>query len=277
VLHSVYEHRDKTICTAALKNVICHTEAGRDCLRRLGYSGRVAVIPHGCVELAGEELWNIYQTPYCLVQFGFGFDYKGVEVALEALALLKGRDDRKYEDVFFTYLCSETPHTSSINSAYSRRLEIRKEELGLSENVAILRGYQSEASLYNFLQTNKIAIFPYQSDPKNVVYGASGAIRLALANRVPTIASSSPMFADLEGVVPRPSTAAELAREIDKVFSDGDYRQSLIVKASEYAKATTWKAVAAMYAREMRTILDERAATRTRMNFRNDGVSLSKG
>lgn len=257
VLHSVYEHQDKAVCTSSIKNVICHTEVGRDCLRRLGHTGRITTIPHGCLDL-GEvrELYNNYETPYALMQFGFGFGYKGLDVALEALSLLKARPDKKYDEVFFTYFCSESSHTASINNAYYKGLMTRVETLGLSENVAIIRGFQSEQSLFYALRVNKLAIFPYQSDPANVVYGASGAIRLALANHIPTIASSSPMFADLEGIVPRPTNASELAGVIDRVFSDDVYKQSLVASATSYTQLNTWKDVAKKYVCEMQYLID---------------------
>jgi glycosyltransferase involved in cell wall biosynthesis len=263
VLHSVYEHQDKAICTSAIKEIIVHTEAGKDCLERLGRRGGVTVIPHGCVDLGDvSELYNKYEVPYPLMQFGFGFSYKGVEVALDALAILKDRPDRKYEEIFFTYLCSEAPHSRNIIDRYHDALSSRIRSLGLSENVVILRGYRSEEDLFRHLRVNRLAIFPYRSDPENVVYGASGAVRLALANRVPTIASSSPMFADLEGVVPRPDDAAGLAREIDRVFSDGEHRRQLIARSADFVARTSWKEAAALYADMMRRIIGTGGARR---------------
>ena len=48
-MHSVYEHLDKTVCTAAVKNIVVHSQEAMNCLRRVGNSSRIFVIPHGCV------------------------------------------------------------------------------------------------------------------------------------------------------------------------------------------------------------------------------------
>lgn len=247
-LHSVYEHLDKVVCTSPMRNVVVHSVAGRDCLRRFGFRGNVGVINHGCVSY-GEfaENWNIYQTPYAIVQFGFGFGYKGVDKVLEAVAALRREQPEKYRDIFYTYLCSESRHARGINDAYYRSLLSRAADLGIEDNVAIIRGFQDESVICQYLRTNKLAVFPYETDPSNVVYGASGAVRIAMANGIPTVASSSHMFDDLDGVLPRPSDATALAAEIDRVFSCGEYRKGMVEKASSYVAANSWAAVADRY------------------------------
>ena len=247
-VHSVYEHLDKVVCTGAIKSMIVHTESGAACMRRLGSLAQIHVIPHGCLPCSDpDEHWNIYQTPYTILQFGFGFAYKGVNVALDALHRLRTEQPVKYREIFFTYLCSENSHLRAVNGAYYQQLRTQVDSLGLHDNVAIIRGYQSEISLYQYLRTNKLAIFPYQSDPQNVVYGASGAVRLALANARPTIVSASPMFDDLAGVLPRPGHAGDLAAAIDQVFSDEIYRQQLITQGLHYIEQHSWAQTARHY------------------------------
>lgn len=247
-MHSVYEHLDKTVASSAMKNIIVHTDTGRECLARLGNGAKTWTIPHGCVVYDGvEELWNTWDTPYAIVQFGFGFAYKGVEVALEAIAEAKRRQPEKYRDIFYTYFCAESPHVKNVISEYARKIQAKIRDLGLQDNAAIIRGYQSDQSLENILRTAKLALFPYVTDPKNVVYGASGAVRIAMANQVPTIASSSHMFDDMEGVLPRPTGAAELADEIDRVFSNSDYRQGMLYRSSQYIRENSWDATALRY------------------------------
>jgi hypothetical protein len=86
-LHSVYEHLDKVVCTAPMKNVVVHSHTGKTCLKRLGFRGEVEVIPHGCITYGDvRENWNIFQTPHAIIQFGFGFSYKGVGDALRAVS-----------------------------------------------------------------------------------------------------------------------------------------------------------------------------------------------
>jgi glycosyltransferase involved in cell wall biosynthesis len=121
------------------------------------------------------------------------------------------------------------------------------EALGLQDNVAVIRKYQTEQTINNYLRTAKIALFPYMTDPKNVVYGASGAIRVAMANRIPVVASNSHMFDDLEGVVPRPGDHVTLAKEIDTIFSSEEYRTALVGRQDRYVRENNWDVTADRY------------------------------
>ncbi len=247
--HSVYEHLDKSVCTSAIKNIVVHSEEAKQCLRRLGNNSRIFVIPHGCVELQQEdktELWNIFQTPYALVQFGFGFFYKGVDRVLDAIHLLKLKE-AKFHEMFYVYLCSDNKHTNMVHAQYYEHLMQKINELDLHDNAAIIRKYQTSQTINHYLRTAKLALFPYMQDPKNIVYGASGAIRVAMANGIPVIASSSHMFDDLEGVVPRPTSPEALAKEIDEVFSNEKYRRVLLDKQDKYIKNNTWSISADRY------------------------------
>jgi glycosyltransferase involved in cell wall biosynthesis len=246
-LHSVYEHLDKTICTSAAKNLIVHTQTGKKCLQQLGHNQPIFIIPHGCIQYENTtELWNIFQSPYTLIQFGFGFFYKGVDRAIDAVHLLKTTDP-KFKDIFYVYLCSDSGHFDSVHSQYYHFLNDKIEKLNLQDNVSIIRKFHTEQTINNYLRTAKIALFPYSTDPKHVVYGASGAIRVAMANEIPTIASESHMFDDLEGILPRPTNAQELAKEIDEIFSNDKYKSMLLNKIDQHIKDNTWDVAADKY------------------------------
>ncbi len=247
-VHSVYRHLDKVVCTAPIQNAIVHTKEAADCYKSLG--GRMpAVIPHGCVVFDDvQENWNLFQTPYAVIQFGFGFRYKGVDMALRAISHLKSLKPDKYKDIFYTYLASENPNTRNINRSYRQELIGLVRELDLIDNVAIVPGYHEDQVINQYLRTAKLAVFPYVPDAKNVVYGASGAIRVAMANGIPVIGSTSPMFSDLEGVIPRAATPEGLAKEIGMIFSDGGHKASVLERQSKFIRSQTWDVIAGMYA-----------------------------
>lgn len=255
-LHSVYEHLDKSICCAAIKNVIVHSQEAKNVLIQLGSRNKIFVIPHGCIIIENNsELWNIFQNPYVLIQFGFGFFYKGVDKILEAIHYLKNKDIEKWGNIFYCYLCSENPHTNLIHEKYYEFLLEKVEKLSLQDNVVIIRKFQSDEIINNYLRTAKLAIFPYQADPENTVYGASGAVRIAMANGIPTIASSSHQFDDLENILPRPSNVKELAEEIDRILSDEKYKKNIIDKSQKYIKENTWDIVADKYLNTYKEII----------------------
>jgi glycosyltransferase involved in cell wall biosynthesis len=120
-------------------------------------------------------------------------------------------------------------------------------ELGVENNVVIIRKFQSEQTINNYLRTAKLALFPYRSDPNNTVYGASGAVRIAMANGCPIVAGGNHQFDDLEGILPRATTAEELAFEIDKIFSSETHRNNIIAKSQKYINENTWDICADKY------------------------------
>ena len=113
--------------------------------------------------------------------------------------------------------------------------------------MAIIRGYQSDASLDAYLKTNQVAIFPYVMNGEHTVYGATGAARLAMAAGTPTITSSVPQFDDVEGVCPRPSTAEELAQEIESLFGSKGVREKQVEKQNKWLQDNSWDNITKMH------------------------------
>src|ERR1700722_7193009 len=96
-MHSVFHHRDKTIVEAAMPNIVVHLDGAKTLLQEeKGISSKVVVIPHGCHSYNNERLWNFYKSDKTFMQFGFLFRYKGWQLALEAVSILK----KKYPNVF---------------------------------------------------------------------------------------------------------------------------------------------------------------------------------
>lgn len=242
--HSVYKHQDKTVCEVICNNIIVHSDIAQSILQEKGVEAEITVIPHGCVE--GKDLtrlWNIYRSPHTLMQFGFGFEYKGWTTALEAVKLLKD----KYPDIFYLVLFSESNFSVDYHDSQFAKLEKVIEELGLQEHVAAIRGFQPEAVIDTFLRVVRVAIFPYTSHPDHIVYGSTGAARIAMANGTPTITSTLPLFYDLKDIVPQINNAQELADALDKMFSDNKYYEELRQKEIQYVRDNSWEKVADKY------------------------------
>lgn len=238
-MHSVFHHRDKTIVEAAMPEIITHLQGGYDVLKKeKEIPGQVYVVPHGCYPYNKEKLWNFYKSDRTFVQFGFGFRYKGWENSIRAAAILK----EKYPDVFFTGLFSESPYNKGEHQLYYNDLMDLVEELDVKENVAILRGYQSDATLDSYLRTNQATIFPYISHPAHEVYGASGAARVAMSKGLPVVTSSVNHFSDLPSI--KADTPEEIAHELDKLFSVPGAKDAQIQKQLSYLDENTWEKIA---------------------------------
>lgn len=242
-MHSVFHHKDKTICEAAMPEIVVHLPGAAQVLKEeKGISGKVHVIPHGSFPCeTKEKLWNFYKSNRTFMQFGFGFRYKGWENCIKATKILK----EKYEDVFFTGLFSESEFNKVEHELYYNELMDMVNQFGLEENVAILRGYQSDASIDSFLRTNQATVFPYVAHPDHEVYGASGAARVAMSKALPVITSSVNHFSDLPTI--KADSAEEIAASLDLLFSNSKFKESQINKQIDYLNETTWEKVAAKY------------------------------
>ena len=246
-MHSIYQHLDKLVYSECAKNILVHTKNAKSMLKELGNTSNVYVIPHGCITVDdNSEIWNIFQNPYTIMQFGFGFEYKGVDRAIKAIHHLK-TTDKKFENIFYFYLLSENSHNKNSNYQYYNKLMELIKELGVENNVAIIKKFQTEKMLHYYLRMAKLCIFPYVNNLDNTVFGASGAIRLALANKKPIIASESHLFDDFEGLLPRPSNEFELAKEIDEMFSNDEYKNKIIENGQKYIYENTWDNVCNKY------------------------------
>lgn len=241
-LHSVYRHEDKTICEAACPNVIVHSPGARQVLLDKGINRPIEVIPHGCRhEPNNQKLWNLYRSSHTVMQFGFGFRYKGWEQSLAIIAELK----KTTPDVFFTGIFSTTTIDHGMR-LYMGELQDLAKKLGIEENIALIPGFMSEVALSSYLRTSAVGLFPYVSHQDHECWGASGAARLAMAHCLPIVGSAMHHFDDLEGVVPRPRTIEDAAGEIKKLWEDPSAQ---LKRQNEYLKANSWDAVADLHIR----------------------------
>lgn len=242
-MHSIFHHRDKTICEAAMPEIVAHLQGGADVLKKeKQVPGKVHVVPHGCDPCTNsEKLWNFYKSDHTFMQFGFGFRYKGWENCIKAAAILK----QKYQDVFFTGLFSESDYNAVEHHIYYNELMNLADKLNVKENVAIIRGFQSDATLDSYIRTNQAVVFPYISHPQHEVFGASGAARLAMSKGAPVITSSVNHFSDLPTL--KADTPEEIANALLKIFSDKKFQQNHINNQISYLSENTWEKVAQKY------------------------------
>ena len=241
-MHSVFHHRDKTIVEAAMPEIVVHLEGAKKVLKEEKcLTSEVYVIPHGCYNLDNEKLWNFYKSDHTFMQFGFGFRYKGWELAIKATECLK----RKYSDVFFTGLFSESPFCKADHQIYYDELMNLVNEFDLSNNVAIIRGYQSDASLDSYLKTNQAVLFPYVSHASHEVFGASGAARMAMSKMCPVVTTNVNHFSDLPTL--KADTPEDIAEALNSMFSNPLAREDQIEKQLKYVVDNSWDNIAARY------------------------------
>jgi glycosyltransferase involved in cell wall biosynthesis len=237
ILHSVFHHLDKTICEAPIAEVIVHLDGAKKILKdEKKISGDVYVIPHGCYKTTTDKkLWNLYKSEHTIIHQGFGFHYKGFHNSICVVKELK----KKYSDIFLTILFSETEQNKTGHQLYYNELIQLIDQLELRDNIAIIRGFQSEEVIDSYLRTNNVALFPYISDPKHEVFGASGAARLAFSKGIAVVSSDIPHFSDLPTI--KADNIEDMACEIDKLFSNRKLMEEQISKQFAYITDNSWE------------------------------------
>ena len=241
-LHSVFpNHFDKTVVEASIPEIVVHLEGAKTALINKGVSGKVHVIPHGCYTADQTKLWNIYRSEHTFVQAGFLLPYKRFQDSIRAVSILKS----KFPDVFFTGICSETDFNAVAHQTYYTELLGLINELDLANNVALIRGFQTDLAISSYLRTNQVAVFPYGSDKEHTVYGASGASRLAMAAGVPVITSSVPHFEDLPTI--KADGPEAMAEALEKLFTDKTARKEQVEKQNAHIAANSWAETADRY------------------------------
>lgn len=239
-MHSVFHHRDKTIVEACMPEIIVHLDGAKNVLQKeKGINNPVHVMSHGCMPVTDHaRLWNFYKSGHTFMQFGFGFRYKGWEKSIRATAILR----EKYPDVFFTGLYSESPFNAIDHQVYYDELMALINELGIQENVAIIRGYQSDVALDSYMRTNQATVFPYVSHPAHEVFGVSGAARVAMSKMAPVITTNVNHFSDVPTL--KADTPEEIADALDMMFSNPLARKAQVEKQLAYLNENTWEKVA---------------------------------
>jgi glycosyltransferase involved in cell wall biosynthesis len=247
-MHSVFHHRDKTIVEASIPEVIVHLDGARKVLKEeKGIPGVVHVIPHGCHPASPERLWNFYKSDHTFLQWGFGFRYKGWELSIRAADILR----KRYPDAFFTGLFSESPYNRVDHQVYYDELARLIDDLDLRKHVAIIRGYQSDASLDSYMRTNQAIVLPYVSHPDHEVFGVSGAARLAMSKMAPVITTSVNHFSDVPTL--KADTPEQIADALGRMFSDNGAREHQVSRQLDYLRENTWSNVAERHVRLFET------------------------
>jgi glycosyltransferase involved in cell wall biosynthesis len=240
VMHSIFHHQDKIIVENSIPEIIVHLDEAKNVLKQeKQISSKVAVIPHGCIPCIDKsKLWNFYKSNYTFVQFGFLFRYKNFQNSIKAVSLLKS----KYNNIFFTGLCSESPFAKLEHDIYYNELTDLINKLDIQENVSLIRGYQSDNVLNAYLRTNKAAIFPYFYDKDNECFGSSGAAPYAMSKNIPVISSSVNHFKNLPTI--KADDPETIADELDKLFSNKNHYEEQLSKQNSHLELYSWKNIA---------------------------------
>lgn len=205
-----------------MKNIIVHTQEAKTILLRRGVTANIHVIAHGCLEYSPQEI--IPNEPR-IFSFGFGLRYKGIEVAVKTVKnLLPEFPNLSYLGVF--------GEESVPAKHYLKDIKI------LATGNFTFLDYQPIDELKKLAQTCSLALFPYVGE----VYGASGAVRLAMAWGLPVVTSKVSLFDDLKDVV----LQGDIENQVRKILKE--YPQEQVKIQQNFIEKYSWENMADRHA-----------------------------
>jgi len=244
VLHSVYDHVDKLVFEAPCNEIIVHSKPGRDLLIKKGIEVPIHHIPHGCIPPIDIDLkFSNMQNKQLIFQYGFGFEYKGWTNVNDIIDGLKN----EFPDVAYVGIFNMSKFSLMMHSEYYKSLMRNIRDRHLEEHIVLHKGFRSEQVLFSYMKQARINLFPYWNHPEWRVYGASGAVRLALASGTPTIVGDVPFFEEFKGYIPVCSTTEEYVKEMAKILKDVTYREETQKGMLDFINERSWDKVARWY------------------------------
>lgn len=229
------DRRGFSVLARAADLIICHSQHARDaCLRKYRPHCPLVVMPHGNYvgvypparprEVVLRELGLDPHLPVvgCV---GMLRDYKGLDLAFEAVARLSGR---------VQLICAGGPHPSYDVEA------LRAKASGMSSAALVARSL-SDQEFADYCAACDVMLFPYRK------ITGSGALLAALSLRRGVVASDLPYFRELlaghpdAGVLVPPGDVAALARAIESFLAIDPSRRT--IAARDLADQFAWEKV----------------------------------
>ncbi len=162
--------------------LIVHNDLSKKCLmdKFSVPEEKISVIPHGSYQTQAvhQEVRGDHQIKNFL-QFGFIRKYKGIDILLEAIALIA---PEKRKNLRFTIAGKQYVKLDATD------YKARARELGIEDCVKFISGHIPGNELPGLFGNTDFLLFPYRN-----IYG-SGALLMAYSYEKPVIASDIPAF-----------------------------------------------------------------------------------
>ncbi|BEP15787.1 glycosyltransferase [Acidothermaceae bacterium B102] len=252
VLHTVLsdptpnQRRILEAVTVLADAVVTMTGTARERLAQ-GYNvdmSKVTVIPHGAAAVHRGQMPRFRTGAPTVLTWGLIGPGKGVEWAIEAMALLTDLDPAP------RYLIAGQTHPKVLlheGEAYRDRLQRRIDELDLSGSVVLDGRYRSRVELNDLVDAADIVLLPYDSTDQvtsGVLIEAVAALKPVVATRFPHAVELLSAGAGL--IVPNKDPQA-IADALRTLLTHRDLTAGMSEAAAATAPELLWPAVAERY------------------------------
>lgn len=221
-------------CLGAFDQLIVHTEQGRRRLMAQDISeAKITVLPLRLTESLPQPRPVQMDGPLTLLMFGKIKPYKGVDVLIEAFALLS--PEIRAQAVMRVVGKSYMPLGP---------LQALAEARGVADKLVWDERFVPDSAVNEVFAARTVAVFPYRD------IEASGVLPIAFANGCPIIASALGSFAEqiedgVQGLLVPPNDSAALAAALTRMIGDRAFAVRCGEQSRRVAEATTdWPEVA---------------------------------
>jgi polysaccharide biosynthesis protein PslF len=226
--------------------VVTMTQAGRSRLLDIyGTSpAKVFVIPHGSADNRVAATSRPRNREHRALTWGLLGPGKGIEHAIDAIALLRDRGLQ----VAYTVAGQTHPRVRARDGeAYRRLLEERVRARGVEDRICFDSRFLPADALVHLIDAADVVLLPYDS----LEQVTSGVLIEAVAAGKPVVSTSFPhaveLLADGAGLLVQRRHPADIADALDRVFTEPGLSARMGRRSTDLAPQLLWTAVASSY------------------------------
>jgi polysaccharide biosynthesis protein PslF len=214
---------------------------------------KVFVIPHGSADNRVAATSRQRDRGHRALTWGLLGPGKGIEHAIDAIALLRDRGLR----VAYTVAGQTHPRVRARDGeAYRRLLEERVNARGVEDLICFDSRFLPADALIHLIDAADVVLLPYDS----LEQVTSGVLIEAVAAGKPVVSTSFPhaveMLADGTGLLVQRRHPADIADALSRVFTEPGLSARMSRRSTDLAPQLLWTAVASSY-RELAASLIE--------------------
>jgi glycosyltransferase involved in cell wall biosynthesis len=226
--------------------VVTMTQTGRSRLLDIyGTSpAKVFVIPHGSADNRVAATSRPRNREHRALTWGLLGPGKGIEHAIDAIALLRDRGLQ----VAYTVAGQTHPRVRARDGeAYRRLLEERVKARGVEDRICFDSRFLPADALVHLIDAADVVLLPYDS----LEQVTSGVLIEAVAAGKPVVSTSFPhaveLLADGAGLLVQRRHPADIADALDRVFTEPGLSARMGRRSTDLAPQLLWTAVASSY------------------------------
>ncbi|TAJ90980.1 glycosyltransferase [Reyranella sp.] len=221
---------------AEASRLLVHSIHDLNLMKQMGLVNNVTLLPVGAT---GHE--RTVPVPRTLAKdsapllgtYGFFFAHKGFDILLRAFAQVK----RQWPHARLRFVTAQFPSTASADEI--QRCKDLADGLGVADSVEWHTDFLEDENSLHLLSACDAIILPYKETKES----ASGAVRVAIASRVPVMVTPIGIFDDVGRAVSRFAShgADEIASSIIDLLRDSARRAEQQQRTSEWLSENSWK------------------------------------